>query len=319
MTAFALLAGVLLMTFAAPPLDASTLRNEADLVLAEFNTDTANPGWYVVNDNVMGGRSEGGFTIDEGQLHFAGRTDTNGGGFSSIRTEAVALDLSKYDGIRLQVRGDGRRYTWRLTTSARWRGREIAYWADFDTQDGTWSTVDIPFSRFVPRYRGTRLEGPELDPGQIAGMGLMIYDGLDGSFDVSLAAVQAYSSQEAFALDDYRWKHRVLVISAPQHDDAALVTMRDAVVSTPGEFADRDMVLVILLDSGTSIAGERQLTEAEAAAARAALGIRAGSFALRLIGKDGSVKLSTESAAAMADIYALIDTMPMRRSEIAER
>jgi hypothetical protein len=150
-------------------------------------------------------------------------------------------------------------------------------------------------------------------------MGLMIYDGLDGSFDVSLAAVQAYSSQEPFALDQYRWKHRVLVTSAPDHNDAALLTMRDGVASTPREFADRDMVLVTLLDSGPSVAGERQLTGAEVAAARGVLGIRAGTFALRLIGKDGSVKFSTESPAAMAEIYALIDTMPMRRSEIAER
>jgi monofunctional biosynthetic peptidoglycan transglycosylase len=318
-TAFAFIAGVLLVTFAAPPLDASTSRTEADLVFADFSTETGHPGWYVVNDNVMGGRSEGGFTIAGGQLHFTGRTDTNGGGFSSIRTEAVELDLSKYHGIRLQVKGDGRRYTWRLTSSARWRGREIAYWADFDTQAGTWSTVDIPFSRFVPRYRGTRLEGPELDPGQITGMGLMIYDGLNGPFEMSLAAVHAFPAQVAFTLGKYRWKHRVLVISAPDQEDAALATMRDAVASTPVEFADRDMVLVTLLDSGASVAGEQQLTDAETAAARAALGIQAGTFALRLVGKDGSVKFSRASPAAMAEIYALIDTMPMRQGEMAER
>ncbi len=156
---------------------------------------TSDPGWYVVNDNVMGGRSEGDFSIREGELHFAGRTNTNGGGFSSIRTNRVELDLAKYDGIRLRVKGDGRRYTWRLSTDARWRGREIGYWADFDTDEGAWRTVDIPFSRFIPRYRGTRLDGPELDPAQITGMGLMIYDKLDGPFELRLAGVHAYAAR----------------------------------------------------------------------------------------------------------------------------
>jgi hypothetical protein len=49
--------------------------------------------------------------------------------------------------------------------------------------------------------------------------------------------------------------------------------------------------------------------------ARAALGIRPGSFALRLIGKDGSVKFSGEAATSMTEIYDLIDTMPMRQRE----
>jgi monofunctional biosynthetic peptidoglycan transglycosylase len=252
-------------------------------------------------------------------LHFAGRTNTNGGGFSSIRTRPVKLDLSEYHGIRLQVKGDGRRYTWRLTTNARWRGREISYWADFDTQDNAWSTVDVPFSRFIPQYRGTPLNGPGLDAGQITGMGLMIYDKLDGPFEVRLAGVQAYSAEAPFALEQYRWENRVLVVSAESRDDTKLTKLQDDMASMPGEFADRDMVLVTLLDTGSSTAGNRKLTATEAAATRAALGIQSGSFALRLIGKDGSVKLSSESLTPMTEIYALIDTMPMRQRETSDR
>ena len=153
--------------------------------------------WFVVNDNVMGGRSNGGFTIEDGALIFAGATNTNGGGFSSIRTRPITADLSAYEGIQLQVLGDGRRYTWRLTTDARWRGREVAYWADFETVAGQWTTVEIPFATFVPRFRGSRLPGPQLEPGQITGLGLMIYDGEDGPFELHLAAVSAYPSRAA--------------------------------------------------------------------------------------------------------------------------
>jgi monofunctional biosynthetic peptidoglycan transglycosylase len=181
------------MTVPVSPSGASDTDARAEPELVALASGMSEPGWYVVNDNVMGGRSDGDFRIEAGELHFAGRTNTDGGGFSSIRTDAVELDLAGYDGIRLRVKGDGRRYTWRLTTTARWRGQEIGYWADFDTDEGAWRTVDIPFSSFVPRYRGTRLDGPELDRGQITGMGLMIYDKQDGPFELRLASVRAYS------------------------------------------------------------------------------------------------------------------------------
>ncbi len=187
---FTRLASLLLMTFSGPTLDAAAA--EGDRLITDFTSNTADLDWYVVNDNVMGGRSEGDFTLQSGALSFSGSTNTNGGGFSSIRTKPMRLDLSDHAGIRLQLRADGRRYTWRLTTGARWRGREVSYWADFDTRQGEWQTVTIPFSDFVPRYRGYRLDGPALDPAQISGMGLMIYDKRDGPFVLQLSSVNAY-------------------------------------------------------------------------------------------------------------------------------
>jgi hypothetical protein len=288
-------------------------------VLTDFAPGSPDFGWYVLNDNVMGGRSEGGFELERGKLTFAGSTNTRGGGFSSIRTGDLRLDLSDRDGIRLKVLGDGRRYTWRLTTSARWRGRPVAYWADFDTLDGERITVDVPFSTFVPKFRGFRLEGPALDTSQITGMGLMIYDDRDGPFELHLASVGAYSQATPFSLGLYHWEARVLVVSAPGSDDPQLKAQIDALDASRDDFADRDLVLVTLLDDGVSTAGSRELSVEEAAAAREALGIRAGSFALRLIGKDGSVKLSNDEPTSMDDIYALIDTMPMRRREQSDR
>ncbi len=163
-------------------------------LVSDFSPEGFDPGWFVVNDNVMGGRSEGGFEISSGKLRFSGRTNTRGGGFSSIRSRPLDLDLSAYAGLRVRVRGDGRRYTWRLTTDARFEGREVAYWADFETADDVWQDVDILFSEFVPRFRGAKLIGPDLDPRRISGMGLMIYDKLDGSFDLQIESIRAFKT-----------------------------------------------------------------------------------------------------------------------------
>lgn len=307
--------GLLLITMPVSPLDASDSQPERQTLLTDFSVDGADLAWYVVNDNVMGGRSEGDFEQIPGELRFTGSTNTNGGGFSSIRSKPLQLNLSDHAGIRVVVMGDGRRYTWRLTTEAQWRGRQISYWANFETRKGTWSTVDIPFASFIPRFRGAQLDGPALNPEKITGMGLMIYDNQDGPFELRLARVHAYLGSEAFTLQQYQWENRVLVVSAPTEDDKQLVDQKNDLALTPEDFMSRDMALVTLLDSSSSTAGSRELTNEEVTLARTTLGIRPGSFALRLIGKDGSVKLSSQTATSMTEIYALIDTMPMRQRE----
>ena len=304
--------GLLLMTPLYPEPAAGDER-----LLTDFTSASADFGWYVVNDNVMGGRSDGGFDVTDGELVFAGRTNTRGGGFSSIRSGP--LDLSNHHGIRLRVKGDGRRYTWRLTTDARFYGRQVAYWADFDTGSEGWQTIDIPFASFVPRFRGAELDGPPLETSRITGMGLMIYDKRDGLFELLLDSVHAVTGVELFSLAQLQWESRVLVINATDVDDAKFKAQFGALEATRAEFIERDLLLVTLLDDTSSIAGDRRLTREDVARARDELGIEAGEFAVRLIGKDGGVKLARDSVVPMEEIYGLIDTMPMRRREMRDQ
>ena len=176
------------MTTSGTPPDASN----GLLLLSDFTDDNPGPDWYVQNDNVMGGRSQGGFKVDAGELIFTGSTNTNGGGFSSIRTPRFKLDLSEYTGLRLHLKADGREYTWQLATNARNSGYPVSYWAEFDTPDGEWGVVDIPFAVFYPQFRGFKLDGPELDPGDLTEFGLYIYDKKDGPFDLRLQRIEAY-------------------------------------------------------------------------------------------------------------------------------
>jgi hypothetical protein len=70
----------------------------------------------------------------------------------------------------------------------------VNYWAEFNTSHGAWTTIDLPFASFVPRFRGTVIDAPPLDAGKITGMGLMIYDKQDGDFEVRLADISALAS-----------------------------------------------------------------------------------------------------------------------------
>lgn len=295
----------------------------APRVLTDF--DAASPvSWYTVNDGVMGGRSQGGFQVNDGILVFAGSTNTNGGGFSSIRTRRSAFDLTGQDGVRLRVKADGRRYTFRLTAGSAGRRRAASYWADFETRnDGTWQVVDVPFSRFTPRWRGRLLKGMTLDVSKIDSLGLMIYDKLDGAFRMEVDWIQAYRTQAAtttnsssFSMSSYRGTRRPLLVFAPRQDDARLAQQLESIERTRSEFAARDMTLIVLLTNGQSTAGATPLKTWDAGALRATYGVKDGAFAVRLVGKDGGVKHASAEAVNLSKIYALIDSMPMRQREM---
>jgi hypothetical protein len=126
---------------------------------------------------------------------FSGITNTNGGGFSSIRSRRFAKDLSAYSGIKVKVKADGRKYTWSIQTDATWRGRRVSYWADFNTtaNTGEIEEITIPFTKFYPQFRGFKLDGPELNKNQITEFALYQYDKTDGPFDLELFSVEAYA------------------------------------------------------------------------------------------------------------------------------
>jgi len=287
-------------------------------LVTDFRQDPGSLEWFVVNDDVMGGRSSGGFELGDGSLAFSGSINTRGGGFSSIRSRGPRMDLSDFSGIRLRVRGDGRRYAWQLRTDATYRGRELGFWSEFETTAGQWLEIDLPFSAFVPKFRGNELDLAPPNPASIRGMGLMIADGRDGPFTISLDSVRAYRDSQAVSLDDYRWQNRLLVLSSPAPGDANFARQLQQVAATDREFAERDLVLIRLETGGTSLAGERELDATQVEEMRTALGIDAGAFAVLLIGKDGTVKLSKNTPVPPDDIYALIDTMPMRQREMSQ-
>ena len=69
---FSLVFGLLLMTLPFAHLYATDSDTEGELMLTNFTSDSPDLGWYAQNDNVMGGRSEGGFETEQGKLIFAG-------------------------------------------------------------------------------------------------------------------------------------------------------------------------------------------------------------------------------------------------------
>ncbi len=159
--------------------------------LFDFSGPDGGEGWGAMTDRVMGGRSSGKAVVEDGTLRFTGDLSLeNNGGFSLVETDDVQLDLSDATGMRLRVRGDGRRYELRLATSARHRGDRVQFSGNFETKAGEWVEVTVPFAGMTPSHHGETLDGPPLDLADIEQVGILLGDKKPGSFQIEIDWIQ---------------------------------------------------------------------------------------------------------------------------------
>ena len=150
--------------------------------------------WQIEDDGVMGGVSQGKFSLDaEGVLVFEGNLSLeNNGGFSSIQTESFARDLGAHEGVEVRFLGDGRVYQFWLSTDVLYNGREMAFVAEFPTTAGEWSTVKIPFESLKGRFRGQEVTTKTFDPAKVRRMRFLIADKKEGAFHLKVDFIKAY-------------------------------------------------------------------------------------------------------------------------------
>ena len=162
---------------------ASEDSREREQMIFTFDNPQDGEPWGAVNDNVMGGVSDGRVRMtDRGTLEFFGSISLeNNGGFASIRSRRSDVDLSGYDGLLVRVRGDGKRYDFNLRTNVRIMAG--SYRAKFETSADAWQEIYLPFGNFEPTSFGrVRNNLPALDPSKIRSFGLLISDKQAGPF-----------------------------------------------------------------------------------------------------------------------------------------
>jgi len=176
--------------------------NSANLTAQElpgvllFDFQPGRPAWSSVDDDVMGGvSSSGGRITEDGTLLFSGTMSLeNNGGFASLRSPWNPIDLSGKDGLLIRVLGDGQLYRLRVRSSDTVRG--AAYNSFFETVEGEWITVYLPFETMVPTLRGFRVPAGALDPASITGLGLMLSDKQPGEFALQVDWIRAVEEGE---------------------------------------------------------------------------------------------------------------------------
>jgi len=128
--------------------------------------------WTVVNDGVMGGRSQSTLRLDQaGNGVFSGTVSLeNNGGFASIRLDCGHLSVTNSQSLILKVRGDGKRYQFRI----RARKNEYYSYIHYFETSGDWEEISLPLSEFYPTFRGRKLDLPKFSGNALEEIGILI-------------------------------------------------------------------------------------------------------------------------------------------------
>lgn len=157
-------------------------------LLYDFSTESNPTDWQIVNDGVMGGLSQGNFTIDEkGNGVFYGNVSTeNNGGFSSVRHAFEPQKVSSETKIIINLKGDCKDYQFRIKDKL---NSSHSYITTFST-DGTWQKIELFIKDFFPSFRGRKLDMPNFDKESIEEIWFLIGNKKDESFRLLISTIE---------------------------------------------------------------------------------------------------------------------------------
>tara|TARA_B100000945_G_C20392359_1_gene602973 strand:+ start:972 stop:1574 length:603 start_codon:yes stop_codon:yes gene_type:complete len=167
--------------------------SDKQMMIVNFGVPANSVEWMVVNDSVMGGVSSSQVSINkEGYMLFKGNVSLDyGGGFASVRSSYEDWGIGNFAGFVIKVWGDGKTYQFRCRMGNNFEG--LSYRRYFETNNENWQEIHLPFSEFVPTYRGRIVsDAKPLEPQDIRNLGLMISDKQSGNFSLKIAWIGVY-------------------------------------------------------------------------------------------------------------------------------
>lgn len=119
--------------------------------------------------------------------------------------------------------------------------------------------------------------------------------------------------------DQFKWRNRLLFLFASERNDPFFRDLKGEISDRKNEVDDRDLVVFEILESGPSRMDTTQIDPRTAASLRKHFDLTQKTFALILLGKDGGIKLKRNDRVKLDEIFALIDSMPMRKDEMRQK
>ena len=149
-----------------------------------FSSQTNVKEWRVVNDGVMGGVSKSSLVLtDTGHGQFSGHVSlANSGGFASIQLNTIIKLEEEKKFIVLRVKGDGKRYEFRLTNET---SQSVSFVHQFATS-GEWENIELAISEFYPQFRGRKLDIPNFNFKSIEKLSFLIANKQEEDFKLEI-------------------------------------------------------------------------------------------------------------------------------------
>lgn len=164
-----------------------------DSVIVDFSTEASLENWWIVDDVVMGGRSDGRMEVnEEGNVVFYGKVSLeNNGGFSSVRHGFQERQVQGYHYFKIRLKGDGKKYQFRARSE---RSDRHAYAYTIQT-DGTWQTVLVPMSEMYPTWRGMKLNIPNYPGSTLSEIVFLVGNKKNEEFRLEIDSVMLVNRQ----------------------------------------------------------------------------------------------------------------------------
>ncbi len=158
------------------------------LMLVDFDKNQSVTNWYVVDDVVMGGRSSGSFKVNpQGYGVFEGKVSLeNNGGFSSVRYQMGKTDLVSFDKLVIRLKGDGKRYQFRIKA----KSSDYYSYISYISTNSEWQTVEIHLQDMYPSYRGRKLDIPNFSGESMEELAFLISNKRAESFKLLIDTIE---------------------------------------------------------------------------------------------------------------------------------
>jgi hypothetical protein len=163
-----------------------TLQNT--MTIFDFNATSNTTNWRIVDDVVMGGRSNGDFKVNNsGYGEFSGMVSLeNNGGFSMVQHTFETKKVDAFTKVAIRLKGDGKTYQFRVKTN---NNDRHSYTKLFDT-NGEWETIEIPFNQLEPRFRGRKLPLENYSGNQMQMIAFLIGNKKAESFKLEIERIE---------------------------------------------------------------------------------------------------------------------------------
>ena len=157
-------------------------------LIYDFNKNASPRDWRIIDDGVMGGLSQGKFSIDpDGNGVFAGTVSLeNNGGFSSVRYQFDKIKVTKESKVRIRLKGDGKEYQFRIKDKT---SSYYSYITTFKTS-GNWESIEIKLSDLYPSFRGRTLDLPNFKSDSFEEIVFLIGNKKNESFQLLLDKIE---------------------------------------------------------------------------------------------------------------------------------
>ena len=101
------------------------------------------------------------------------------------------MKLKSGDTIVLEVRGDGRKYTFNAYVPR--RRMAFSFRKEFQTVKDQWMEVEIPIDSLVATSFGRIVRGLEINPEEVNSIGILLGDKKPGPFQLSIRSIDVQS------------------------------------------------------------------------------------------------------------------------------